>query len=251
MQAMQYLGGEACRSGFKNNTIFFVLNLDLKLLNVLSLTLTYLTLTDVNGQNGAFPPPPWEAQPVQGERLAVQVPQAVSSDQTGGTQPNFMQTSQFVGIQPQPLQNAQYSGSYPPVMQNSQVGGTYYQPLHGRQFPGMIPQQQQQQQQTIYGGQMMGHGYGHQPAAQFYDQMGQSYPYGSPYELSQRMFGMSMQDNSSYTSTGPSYTHVPSSNSSLQQLRKPSNPEDKLFGDLVSLAKSKPGKPGVNKVMSS
>lgn len=198
-----------------------------------------------NGQNGALPPPPWEAQPMQGNQSTIQDAQAIQSAQMAGVQPNFMQTSQFGGMQPQPMPNVQYAGTYAPVMQNNQVGGMYSQQMQGVQYPGMMPQQP-----AIYGGQMMGYGYGQQPNTQFYDQMGQSYPYGRANELSQRMYGLSMQDNSTSMSTGPTYSHVPTSNSYLQP-NKPSKPEDKLFGDLVSMAKSKPSKPGVNKVGSS
>jgi len=200
-------------------------------------------LTGINGQNGALPPPPWEAQPGQNNQLAGQDSQATQSGQMGAVQPHFVQTGQFGGMQPQPVQNTQYVGAYPVLMQNGQVGGMYPQPMQGGQFSGMMSQQQ-----AMYGGQMMGYGYGQQPNAQFYDQMAQSYPYGSSNELSQRMYGLSMQEFSTYTSAGPSYSHVPSSASFLQQSIKPSKPEDKLFGDLVSMAKTKPSKPGVNKV---
>ncbi|ONK80238.1 uncharacterized protein A4U43_C01F15430 [Asparagus officinalis] len=193
-----------------------------------------------NGQNGAFPPPPWEAQPAQNNRYSVQDSQTIQNGQMGGNlQPNFMQTTQFGGMQPQPLQNAQYIGMQPSMMQNNQGGGVY-----GGQM--MIPQHH-----AMYGGQMtIDYGYGQQPNAQFYDPRANSYPYGNPNELSQRMYGLSMQDNSAYRSTNSSYNHVPSSTSSLQQTNKPLKPEDKLFGDLLSMARSKTSKPGVNKVGS-
>lgn len=182
-----------------------------------------------NGQNGAFPPPPWEAQPTENNQLAVQDVQPNQSMQMGGAQHNFMQGSQFAGMQPQPMPSAQYGGgTYPTMMQNNQGMG-------GGMYSGMMPQQA-----AFYGGQLMGYGYGQQ-----------QYPYGNLQEQSQRMYGLSMQDNSMYAGTGSSYNHVPSSNSYLQQPNKPSKPEDKLFGDLVSMAKSKPAKPGINKVGSS
>ena len=76
----------------------------------------------------------------------------------------------------------------------------------------------------MYGNQMAGYvyGYGQQQNPQFLDQ---------------RMSGLSIRDdsalrNSSYQPSFPSY--VPS--------EKPSKPEDKLFGDLVDIAKFKPTK---------
>jgi len=193
-----------------------------------------ILLTGINGQNGALPPPPWEAQSGQSNQLAGQ--DFPAADQSG----------QFGGIQPQPLQSAQCAGTYPVLIQNGNVGGMYPQPMQGGQFLGMV-----QQQQAMYAGQMMGYVYGQQPNAQFNDQRAQSYPYGSSDELSQRVYGLSMQDNITYMSKGPSYTHVPSSTSYLQQSKNPPKPEDKLFGDLVSMAKTKPSKAGTNKVGST
>ncbi|ONK67038.1 uncharacterized protein A4U43_C06F15010 [Asparagus officinalis] len=176
-------------------------------------------------QNGAFPPPPWEVQQSDGQDS-----QSIQNGHVGGMQPNFLQTNQFGGLQPQPIQNPQYMGTSP----YGQVGGIYPQPMQP-----MMPQQQ-----AIYGGQMvMGYGYGPLPNAQFYHQRTQSYPYGAPNDLSQRMYGLSTQDNSSYN-------HIPTSTSYLSQSNKPSRPEDKLFGDLVNMAKTKPSKAGINKVGS-
>ncbi|KAJ6795625.1 TOM1-like protein 2 [Iris pallida] len=221
-----------------------------------------------NGQGGALPPPPWEAQPVQNSQLATPQPQQMQSGQMGGMQslhmqsgqmegmqqqltqsgqmggmqPQLMQSGQFGGMQPQPVPSNQYMGMNPSQMQNQVGGGMYSQPMQGGQFAGVMPQQ------AMYAGQMMAYGYGQQPEAQFYDQRRNSYPYGSPNDLSQRMHGLSLQGNSGYTN--PSYIHVPSSSLYPQQSNKPPKAEDKLFGDLVSMAKSKPSKPGINKVGS-
>ncbi|KAJ6818403.1 target of Myb protein 1-like [Iris pallida] len=217
---------------------------------------------DANGQGGALPPPPWEAQTAENGHLATPQLQQMQTGQMGGMQPQIMQSGQLGGLQPQPMQNGQFGGMQPQPMQNGQFGGMQPQPMQSNHYMGMNPSPMQNQvggmypqpmqggqfagtmpQQAVYAGQMMAYGYGQQPEAQFYDQRRYSYPYGSPSELSQRMNDLSMQDNSAYTS--PSYVHVPSSSSYLQQSNRPSKPEDKLFGDLVSMAKSKPVKPGV------
>lgn len=192
-----------------------------------------LIFTGADDQDGAFPPPPWEKQPSQydlpDQSPQPGQPQSVPTSQAGGMQPqpmpNFqvgaamqLQHSQFTGLQPQVEQGSHYAGMYLPL-QNSQ----------------MYPQQ-------MLGGQgaqaMSGYAYGQQPDAQFYDPTRSPYPYSTPNELSYRMHGLSVQDHNAYASNASA-----SSSSYLQHSSKPSRPEDKLFGDLVTMAKTKQNKP--------
>ena len=111
-------------------------------------------------------------------------------------------------------------------IQNNQLVGPHPQPIRGGQSMGVYPQQQVHfmYPQQMYGNQMAGYGYGY----------GQQQ---NPQFLDQKMSGLSIRDDSalrnpSYQPSIPSY--VPS--------EKPSKPEDKLFGDLVDIAKFKPTK---------
>jgi hypothetical protein len=141
---------------------------------------------------------------------------------------------------PQPMGNGQMVGMYiPPITSshlsgiNSQVGqnqhlGLHSQPIQGGPYMGMPSHPMQAAQmasmypQQMYGNQYAGYGYGQ--------------PQGPQY-LEQRMYGLSVNDNNgmrnSYQVSPSSY--VPSS--------KPSRPDDKLFGDLVDMAKVKSTKP--------
>ncbi|XP_050206862.1 TOM1-like protein 9 [Mercurialis annua] len=184
--------------------------------------------------SGALPPPPWEAQPADG------------SPSAGSQYPQQMQLPQVVATHLQPTASGMYTpGLQPPG--NDHVVGMYVQPItsgqlqainnpvvhnqygmhpQGGQYMGMPPQQMQHAQmaamypQQMYGNQMAGYGYAQQPRGQF---------------LEQRMYGLSVTDdnglrNSSYQVSTSSY--VP--------YKKPNKPEDKLFGDLVDIAKFKP-----------
>lgn len=181
----------------------------------------------------SLPPPPWEAQPADNGSLVA------------GTQyPQPMQMTQVV------MTHAQSSAH--PAVANDQVGGMYMQPngnspmspmnSHAGQshpmgfhpqyiqggvgpYMGMVSPQMQAAHmasmypQQMYGNQFSGYGYGQQQ--------------GVPY-LEHQMHGLSVRDDSSlrnpYQVSASSY--VPSG--------KPSKPEDKLFGDLVNMAKVKP-----------
>lgn len=216
------------------------------------------SLTGANDQAGALPPPPWEtetvhgnqlpalqSQPMQSGQLGGMVPQPMPGNNLVGMHPQSLPGDQLGGLQPQPMltmQGSQFAGMYPPPMQNSQLGSIYSQTVLGGQMAGM-------HQQPMQGSQLTAYGYGQQPEAQFYDQRRQVYPYAGVNELSQRMYGLSMQGNSTYANMTPSY-QTPMSSSYLQQSNKPPKPEDKLFGDLVNMAKSKPNKLSANKVGS-
>lgn len=185
---------------------------------------------------GSLPPPPWEAQSADdgGPVASAQYPQplqvtqvVVTHSQAGplplGPQP--MGNDQVVGMYVQPITGNHLSAI------NSQVGpshqlGYHPQQMHGGPYMGMFPQPMQASHmgsmypQQMYGQQMAGYGYGHH-------QQGPQY-------LEQRMYGLSVTNDNgmrnSYQVSASSY--VPPS--------KPSKPEDKLFGDLVDMAKLKP-----------
>ncbi|RLN12489.1 TOM1-like protein 1 [Panicum miliaceum] len=190
-------------------------------------------------QSSDLPPPPWEAQPAESEQFQANHPGGLSvPPQFGVTQPQPVQIAQ-PGQQILPSQSmpGQPGGQFQPglgvqqqyVTPNTQYGGMY-QPVQGNQAGGMYPQQMAGDvyQQQMYGGQMASYGYGQQPGGYYVPNAG--YAYASANELSQRINGLSMQDGSLYGAPG----------SSLQQRNRPSRPEDSLFSDLVSIAKTKP-----------
>ncbi|OMO61882.1 VHS domain-containing protein [Corchorus capsularis] len=191
--------------------------------------------------SGSLPPPPWEAQ-------------SADSSPVAGAQYSHPMVTQVVLNQPQG-----------PHMGNDQVVGMYIQPItsgtltainnpgvQGNQFLGFQPQQIQQIQAAPYMGmipqQMPGQMYPQQsgtmyPQQMYGNQMG-AYGYGQQQYLDQQMYGLSIREdnglrNSPYQVPTSSYT-PPS---------RPPKPEDKLFGDLVDLAKIKttkttPGRAG-------
>ncbi|THU45684.1 hypothetical protein C4D60_Mb02t20570 [Musa balbisiana] len=219
---------------------------------------------DENDQSGALPPPPWEAQPAQNEMPGLQHqplqtdqlsvhPLSVQTGQLGGMQAQPMLGSQLGGMQPQQTSGGQLVGMPPQHMMGPQLTGLQPQVVQGDQFVGMYPPMQNSQMRAMYppqifGGHMVGmgqqpmqgtgYGYGQQLGAQFYDPMRPTYPYYTPNAVAQRMYGLSVQDNNAYASKASSY-QMPTSSSYLQNSNKPSKPEDKLFGDLVNLAKNK------------
>ncbi|KAF8407064.1 hypothetical protein HHK36_006189 [Tetracentron sinense] len=187
----------------------------------------------------ALPLPPWEAQPMDGNQLVgphypqpMQVTQVVvthSQPAQGVTNPQPVGNGQVVGMYIQPITSGQLSAIHNRPIHNNQLVGMHPQSIQGGQMMGMLPQQMQGSHlgsmypQQIYSNQLAGYGYGQWPEAQF---------------IEQRMYGLSVRDdsalrNSSYQVSTSSY--LPPS--------KPSKPEDKLFGDLVDMAKLKPNKP--------
>uniref|UniRef100_A0A2P2LFQ9 Protein transporter n=2 Tax=Rhizophora mucronata TaxID=61149 RepID=A0A2P2LFQ9_RHIMU len=189
--------------------------------------------------SGSLPPPPWEAQPADNGQPGtlysprMQVAQVVVTHSqplpSQGSQP--MGNDQVVGkyIQPvttgQLLQNNQYVGLHPGAIQGGQYIGMLSQPMQGGQMAYMYPQQ-------MYGNQMAGYGYG------YGQQQGTQY-------LEQRMHGLSFRDDN-----GLSNASYNVSTSSLVPSGRPSKPEDKLFGDLVDIAKFKTGNPTPRRVGS-
>ncbi|XP_062163957.1 TOM1-like protein 9 [Alnus glutinosa] len=189
--------------------------------------------------SASLPPPPWEAQPVDNNSAVagaqypqpMQVAQVVVTHGQNGAHPlgpQPMGNDQVVGMYVHPITSSHMSTINSQVGQSQQLG-LYSQPIQGGPYMGMLSQPMQAAQmasmypQQMYGNQFAGYGYGQPPGAQY---------------LEPRMYGLSVSDNNglrnSYQVSTPSYVH-PSS--------KPSKPEDKLFGDLVDMAKVKSTKP--------
>ncbi|VAI89092.1 unnamed protein product [Triticum turgidum subsp. durum] len=205
-------------------------------------------------QSSDLPPPPWETQPAENDQFQAGQPDrlAMPPGQFGGIPPQPVQvgqpgqvslsqpllTGQPGGMQFPPGYVEQPGAQHPQSMPNTQYGGMYPS-MQGNQAGGMYPQQMAGDiyQQQMYGGQMAaGYGYGQQPGGYYVPNAAYGYP--SANELSQRMNGLAMQNNGLYG--------TPAS-SSLQQANRPARPEDSLFGDLVSIAKTKPSKTAANK----
>ncbi|XP_010668108.2 TOM1-like protein 9 isoform X1 [Beta vulgaris subsp. vulgaris] len=219
----------------------------------------------VNGsQNGggSLPPPPWESQPTDtNQPLAPQFSSPMQASPMAGQQSPTFQGGMHP-FAPQPTGNDQVTGMYAQHMAgghmpgNDQVAGMYAQHMAGghmpvmnmqpmmNQMPGMFPQPYQGGQMMgmvpqampgaqmnsmypaqMYGNQMAAYGYGYaqQPDAQYIDQ---------------RMYGLSMRDDSSLKNT----SNQNSLASYLPPMKQQSKGDDKLFGDLVDMAKLKPGK---------
>lgn len=200
-------------------------------------------MTGQDEQTGDLPPPPWEAQPAESEQFQASNPGGLSvPPQFGVSQPQPVQIAQpgqqVLHSQPMPI--GQPGGQFHPglmeeyVTPNTPYGGMFPQ-VQGNQ-QGMYRHQMagDMYQQQMYGGQMPSYGYGQQPGGYYVPNAG--YTHTSANEVSQRMNGLSMRDSSMY-GTG----------SSFQQRNKPNQPEDVLFSDLVSIAKTKPSKTASNK----
>ncbi|KAL6985411.1 hypothetical protein U1Q18_018786 [Sarracenia purpurea var. burkii] len=192
-----------------------------------------------------LPPPPWEeaqsAENSQPEAIQYSHPMQVNRVGITHGQPmpsgmnHSMGNDQVVGMYAQPNVIGYFSGiNNPGIQNNNQLVGLHPQPFPGGQSMGLYPPQQMQPRQMdfvypeqIYSNQMEGYGYGYgygfgpQQNAQF---------------LEQRMSGMSFRDDGASRSSSyqPTPSYVPPG--------KPSKPEDKLFGDLVDIAKFKPAK---------
>ncbi|KAL2963074.1 hypothetical protein AAZX31_17G180900 [Glycine max] len=182
-------------------------------------------------QSGSLPPPPWEAQPAadNGSPLAgAQYPHMQNSGHPMG--PQTMGNDQGVGMYMQPNANSHMSGM------NNHVGSNQMglQPQHMQgvagPYMGMAPHQMQggpvMYPQQMYGNQFMGYGYDQRQGVHYQQQ-------GVPY-IERQMYGMSVRDDSSLRNP------YQASTTSYAPSGKPSKPEDKLFGDLVDMAKVKP-----------
>lgn len=185
----------------------------------------------------SLPPPPWEAQSVENSQvMGTQYPQPMQGSQVvvphaqpapSGLHPQAsypMGNEQAMGMYMQPA-----AGGHMPLL-NNQVGPTNQmvglppQPIQGGPYMGMVPQTMQVGQMAYMYPQQM---YGSQVAAYGYGQQGAQY-------LDQRMYGLSVRDDSSLRNS----SYQVSTSSYVTPMR-PSKPEDKLFGDLVDMAKVK------------
>lgn len=185
----------------------------------------------------SLPPPPWEAQSMENSQvMGTQYPQPMQGSQAVVTHaqpapsglhpqaPYPMGNEQAMGMYMQPV-----AGGHLPMLNNqvvptNQMVGLPPQPIQGGPYMGMVHQPMQVGQMAYMYPQQM---YGSQVAAYGYGQQGAQY-------LDQRMYGLSVQDDSSLRNS--SYQV---STSSYVPPMKPSKPEDKLFGDLVNMAKVK------------
>ncbi|XP_042487562.1 TOM1-like protein 9 isoform X2 [Macadamia integrifolia] len=210
--------------------------------------------------SGALPPPPWEAQLTEGSPLGgTKYPQPLNFTQVVVNSPQSTGNDNVVGMYIQPITNGQLAAINTQPVQSNQMVGMHPQPGQGGQMMGMLPQPITGGQlspvhsnqmvgmhlQQIHGGQMMGMLPQPMQAGQLMSinqmpmQSNMGYDYGYPMEaqaqyLEQRMYGLSVQDDSALRNSpymAPT-SYLPPS--------KPSKPEDKLFGDLVSMAKVKP-----------
>ncbi|KAI3687089.1 hypothetical protein L1987_80780 [Smallanthus sonchifolius] len=178
--------------------------------------------------NDGLPPPPWEAQSVDDNKLG-----GPRYPQPQGLQTNDEGMSMYVQ-QPMTGTHLNNQSVYPQqqfqgqqMMMMSMIPQQQIQPGPVHMYPQQLAQQMytnQMPQQPPYGyGYGYGYRYGQQQNAQFTDQ---------------RMSPLSL-NNTTTVYTGPSmanasYVHVPSG--------KPTKAEDKLFGDLVDFSKVKPNK---------
>ncbi|XWS70335.1 hypothetical protein CRYUN_Cryun03dG0039100 [Craigia yunnanensis] len=192
--------------------------------------------------SGSLPPPPWEAQTADSSPVAgAQYPQSMVTQVVTHAQPQGPQhigSDQVVeGMYIQPITTGHLSAINNQAVQGNQFAGFHPQPIQGAHYMGMLPQQMPAgQMASMYPQQMY-------PQQMYGNQMG-AYGYGQQQYLDQQMYGLSIRDdsgmrNSSYQVSTSSY--VPPS--------KPSKQEDKLFGDLVDMAKIKstkttPGRAG-------
>ncbi|XP_010254076.1 PREDICTED: uncharacterized protein LOC104595165 isoform X2 [Nelumbo nucifera] len=189
--------------------------------------------------NGALPPPPWETQPTESRQLSgtfypqqMQVTQVVvthSQPIQSGTPSHFMGNG-LLGMYIQPITTGQLGAINHQPFQDNQMLGIHPQPIQGGQVMGMLPLPMQTDQPESTTLQPMhnnlDYGYGTQP--QF---------------LEQKMHELSVQDEGALTNSSYLVGSTASTTTSYLPPMKPSRPEDKLFGDLVDLAKTKPTKP--------
>lgn len=201
-------------------------------------------------QVGSLPPPPWEAQssdvgsPVAGSHYSqpMQVTTQVIVSHGLGGHPQGPQSmgNEVVGIGMyiQPITSGQMSNMNSHVNPNHQLG----MPMPPQQIPGiqnmgmsMPPQHPQANQMTqqYYPQQMYGN----------HNQYNPGYGYGHsqpqmPQYLEQQMYGLSVRDDMSLSNSSSQASAL----SYVPPMKPVNKPEDKLFGDLVDIAKFKPAK---------
>lgn len=135
--------------------------------------------------------------------------------------------------QPHPFGANTGMAMYLQPMPNGQMGMVYYQPIQPKQPRAKTPEgfignpklMQAAAAASFYAQSMPGNNF-------------QNYGYPPQY-TSQPMYGMTAMDQSSFANT--SYQIQQPSTATAPPMRRPSNgAEDKLFGDLVNLARVKP-----------
>ncbi|KAL8171673.1 hypothetical protein V2J09_023477 [Rumex salicifolius] len=165
---------------------------------------------------GSLPPPPWElqatddthpfgdSQPPQMHPLGL---------------PNLPGNDQVVGMYVQPITSSHLAA----------INQSFQAPMYPQQHPQGAQMAGYGYPQQMYVNQMAGYGYsgyGQQPLdAQYVDQ---------------RMYGMSLRDNTALRGNTSSQNSMASYLPPMKQQQ--SRGDDKLFGDLVSMAKVKPTK---------
>ncbi|CAA7402747.1 unnamed protein product [Spirodela intermedia] len=207
-----------------------------------------------NDQHGALPPPPWEAQPAQnGQPLPSQPQPPAPGFQTGhpqAMQPTMSPPQMPMQMQmpmPMPMPMPMQMPMPMPMQSGQQQPSFYAGPM-----PAVQPSPMQQFQVAMQAAAHHpgGYGYAPPPEMQYYDPRMAYAAYGNPSEMAGRMYGLSMHDPGGQMNPGAAY-QTPSPSLSLQQPSRPARPEDKLFGDLVSMAKSKQNKPAASEVGSA
>ncbi|XP_006643942.1 TOM1-like protein 9 [Oryza brachyantha] len=177
-----------------------------------------------------------QAQPMYNHQPGAMLPPAMQPSQPAVTQMQPGYGNQFGSLPQQPMPGMQFAGMQPsPMLPGAQPVMMYGQTMPGLQF-AVMPQPR------MYGPQMSQYRLVQQQAAQYYSNS-QARPtyYSAMNDLSQKMYGLSTQDNYMGMNSS-SYSTTPSSSSSMGQPIKTSKPEDKLFGDLLSIAKTKQNK---------
>lgn len=147
---------------------------------------------------------PQGPQPMGNDQAAVMYSQPIASGHLPGINAQAIPNNQFMGLHSQPIQVAQM--------------GMLPQPMQAGPMSSMYPQQ-------MYSNHMAGYGYGY----------GQQQ---NPQFLEHRMHGLAVRDD-----IGLRNSWNQASTSSYVPPMKPQKPEDKLFGDLVNMAKVKQAKP--------
>ncbi|KAK4787579.1 hypothetical protein SAY86_011412 [Trapa natans] len=184
----------------------------------------------------ALPRPPWEAPPAEsselmGSQYPQQMPPSAGNEQI---MPTYM---------PHATETAQYAGmnSHPAYQQSNQMHPFQPQQMQGGHYMGMVQQQMPGAQMPyeysppVYGGNVAAYGYDH-AGAQYLDQ---------------HMHGLSVRDDSGLGHPNSSYYASSSFSSSsastyLPPMKQQSKQEDKLFGDLVDMARVKSSKPSAS-----
>ncbi|KAI3945221.1 hypothetical protein MKX01_034982 [Papaver californicum] len=180
--------------------------------------------------SGTLPRPPWETETTDNNELVgyhqqpqqLQVTQLVvthTQQMPGATHSYPIGNGNMVGMYIRPIADGQMTNINYQAMQNNQLVGIPYS-TQGDQMMVMLPHQvhgsQMNQQMMQQNNQQFqgGYGYDHSQGVQF---------------INQGMHGLSMRDDNS---TRDYASYVP-------PMKKPHSGDNKLFGDLVDMAKVK------------